>query len=431
MSSNSALLVRAKAKGLVTRVRSSAFARDAALLFIFNASSKAAQFLGGAYAARCLGPSNLGISALVQTTAQQTTLLHYGGFDPVAVRHIAGNRGACAHLTGTIVSFRLIIASITSLIWITVIFLIKSPSQKWVWLMGAVILLTSASNLAFVFQGLGKLPIQNALNAGGSLLTALAFYFLFSPGMSLGADLYVICAVSLLSIAGSWFAYFRLFHRLPIGKVQWKEVKTLLGETWRYWILMSVTYVYSVFQIPLLAHFISNEELGVYRSALLLAGGVWLLFDSINALLLERLVVWRNIGLTMLWKRQIRLSAIFLLIGSVVGIPLIFGSSLIYRRLLGQAYIGGVTPFQILVIGRLVVFIGQIYAWGLAAVRQDTQFLVASILGAIASVVLIIMFVPRYGIVAAAMISVLSEVIVHLSCFLFLKRYIREELRNA
>jgi O-antigen/teichoic acid export membrane protein len=78
-----------QANNELARLRYSNFVRDAASPFVFNLLSRAISFFGTAYAMRCLGPLNVGISALVQTTVQQVALAFNRGFDTVAAHRIA------------------------------------------------------------------------------------------------------------------------------------------------------------------------------------------------------------------------------------------------------------------------------------------------------------------------------------------------------
>ena len=411
----------AQVKGGLGKLRRTQLARDAAWLLIFNLTSRAAAFFGIAYAARCLGPVNLGISAVVQTTAQQAGLAYNGGFDTVAARQIAADQKNCSAVTEAVILFRLCLAAVISVVWVIFTLTFIAGSYRLAWVMGAPLLLTTAASVVFAFQGLEKLPIQSAIGAGGALLSASAYFLFFLPGMFLGADLIVISSVGVVTVVGSWAAYYRLFRRLPIGKATWQQIFNLLRESWRYWILAVVIYFYSVFQIPLVAWLLGAREVGIFRSAFLMATALELFFNSINNLLLPRLVVWQQQGLQVMWRKQSRLLLIFVGIGFPTVTAAILAAPFVYRALLGPAFVRGVVVFQILAVGRLVVFLGQIFAWGLAATKQDTQFVLASLGGAISSVTLNIIFAPIYGIVGAAFVSLVSELIVHVSCYFALR----------
>jgi O-antigen/teichoic acid export membrane protein len=411
-------------KGGLGKLRRTQLARDAAWLLIFNVTSRAIAFFGTAYGARCLGPVNLGISAVVQTTAQQAALIYNGGFDTIGAREIAADQKCCPAVTETVILFRLCLALVASVIWAIFTFMVIGESQRLAWLLGVPLMLTTASGIVFAFQGLEKLPIQSAITAGGALLTSAAYFLFFTRGMFLGADLIVISSVGLVVVVISWAAYFRLFRCLPLGKTTMQQVFSLLHESWRYWILAVLVYFYSVFQIPLVAWLLGAREVGIFRSAFLMAAGLDLFFGSINNLLLPRLVIWRQQGLQVMWRKQSRLLLIFVGIGIPTVTAAILVAPFVYRVLLGEAFTGGIVVFQILAVGRLVVFLGQIYAWGLAATRQDTHFLFACLSGAVSNVALNLVCIPHFGLRGVAVVSLASESLVVSSCYFFMRRFV-------
>jgi O-antigen/teichoic acid export membrane protein len=417
-------------KTKIGNLKSSQFLRQAFLLLLLNTISKAVGLVGSAYASRCLGPSNLGTSALVQATVQQISLVCDGGFTIVAVRKIAADKGSCPSITSNIVSLRLIVATVASLLWLVTCLTTTQREQEFVWLMGVPILIFSASNIGFAFQGLEKLPVQNAIGVGGTLLSAAAYLAFFKPGMFLGADLIVIAAVNAVVIMASWYIYSKIFSSLPVTKINWITLLNLMKESWHYWLLTVVVYFYSSFQIPLISYLLGVREAGIYRSAFLMGSSVELLFNSVNSLLLPRFTVWREMGVSVLWKRQSRLLVIFVLISLPPITIIILASPWIYHTFLGQDFMEGVQVFQILVLGRLVVFWGQIYTFGLSATHQDLQFFIVSVSSAVCSVLLNVLLVPKYGLVAAASVSLTSEMLVGALSYLFLRQYIMKNRSN-
>jgi O-antigen/teichoic acid export membrane protein len=415
-----------KAQALV--VSKSPFVRNALILLVTNTLSRAVGFFGSAYAARCLGPSFFGTSALIQTTAQQAALGYNGGFDLVAVRRIAGRTDSPTRLPGMIVAFRLSIACILSVLWLVGSIWFAPSNQKAAWLLGIPILIMTAGTVAFAFQGLERLPIQNTVTAVGALLSAVLFFSFFSPGMFLGADLLVTGSVGLLMLIMSWGAFHRVVGCFPVATIDGIKLRALLAESKRYWILAVLVYFYSTFQLTLVAFFTNPHDAGLFRSAFLMAAGVELLFNSINSLLLARLVAWRQLGLENMWRRQRQLFLTFTVLGVPFVIALIAAAPSLFRILLGESYSQAVEPFKLLVVGRLIVFLGQIYALGLAAAEEDEHFVIASLLGAIVNISLNVILLPRYGIVGAAGVSLLSEVAVHGYCFLVSWRLVAHKL---
>jgi PST family polysaccharide transporter len=189
--------------------------------------------------------------------------------------------------------------------------------------------------------------------------------------------------------------------------------------------MVIVVYCYSTLQIPLLGALAGEEKLGIYRSALMLAAGLDLLYGSLNVLLLPRLVRWKQLGATLFRRKQAQLFAASSGMGICVAAASIIAAPTIYRLMLGPRFAGGAVPFQILALARSVVFVGQIYSNSLVALGLDRQFLWATIAGAVFSVTANIYAIPKFGIPGAAVVSLAAEVIVCTLCFVFTNLHFR------
>jgi PST family polysaccharide transporter len=412
---------------VVAKLRSCKLARDAFWLLVTNVFSKGLMLLGSAYAARCLGPFNFGVSGLVQATVQQVALTSNGGFDLVAVRRIAHDKSSAGKNASAIVCTRVVIVAIAALVWTCATPFLASPRNRFAWLMGVPILLGTAFSLVFVFQGLERLPIQSWIGVIVSLLSAAAYFLFFRPGMFLGADLIVIAVGAIITTVVSWWAFYRVIGHLPLAVPSAGFLRTLFAESWRFWILTSVVSLYSIIQVPLITYLLGAREAGIFRSAFILAAGMEIIFNSVNNLLLPRLVAWKTQGLTHMWRQQGSLLQAFTIVG-VPGVGLvILLAPWIYRTFFGVAYLEGIAVFQILAIGRLVVFVGQIYAWGLPAANLDSTFVIISATGAALSVTLNCFLARPYGIIAVAIVSVTVEFLVHYSCFALLRHRISNQ----
>src|SRR5258706_15941077 len=78
----------------VGEVRKSKFARDAVIMLVLNTSGKLFMFVGNIYAAKCLGPINLGISAQILAFSQQASIAYNGGVIKITLlENAAGKRG--------------------------------------------------------------------------------------------------------------------------------------------------------------------------------------------------------------------------------------------------------------------------------------------------------------------------------------------------
>jgi O-antigen/teichoic acid export membrane protein len=409
-------------RSLFRRFAISRMIRQAAWLFILNIVAKGSLFIGCAYAAKCLGPRKLGVSAMVYSVSQLVVVLAGGGLDTVAVRRIAADPMAARSITHAIIRFRMGILFIISPFVLFTSLYIAPPSDAIAWISGTVLSIATCFGISFVFQGLERLPLQAFVSVLTSGLSALA-YFQFERGQIVGSDLAVMALAGSVGAGLSYWLFYSLVKCWPCGSSV-VEIKELLRESKPYWLLALTIYCYNSLQIPLVNYLAGDTAVGVYRSALLFSNGLDLLYYSLNALLLPRLVAWRQLGATYLWYRQKELMGMFICLGSGVSLCLIWFAPKLYHEFFGEDFMEAVIPFQILVVGRMVVFVGQIFAWSLTALRLDRQFLIASLTGAIFSVASTVIVLPRYGIIAVAIVNVLSEVVVCAASFVMVRNEI-------
>jgi len=401
-------------------------ARQAMWLFTGNVAVRAIGFFGSAYAARCLGPVNLGISALIQSLVLPLTVANGGGLDTPLVRHVAAKPSIARSIMLRILGFRIRMVALVFLpIWLAGIMLWAKPGYYFPAAVGTALLLLSAFVNSAVYQGLQKLPIQSIISLAGTGFTTAAYFIFFRPGMSAGSNLVVIATSTALTTIASWWVFNRVVG--PGPKVNNSpSTRSLLRESMPYWIQAFVAYFYCSFQIPLIGWLLGERQLGVYRSAMMLTVAPEMLFTSVNALLLPKLVQWRQLGFDRLWQKQKELVFLCSLIGGAVSVALIIVAPIVYHLVLGREFAEGIVPFRILVVARAVIFVGQIFMWSLTALHLDRQSLYASTGGAIFSVAANLVVIPAFGLVGAAMVNLLTEIIVQSTCFLFVTRHMRQ-----
>lgn len=411
----------------------SRFVRNAVSLVFLNATAKALMFCGNIYAARCLGPVNLGISANILAFGQQSAVIYNGGFDPIAVREVAAEPARGLALTRPIVLFRFLVSLACFAVWSAItLYLHSDPLILAAWSVGGLLMVLGALNITFVFQGLEKLPIQAVASFATGLLTAGGYFLFFHPGMPVGSDLIVTLVATVIPLAALWWYYLKRVEPSGLQAAPLQHtVAKLMPESWHYWALAAVVYGYSGIQIPLVTLFLGEREAGIYRTAVLFANGLYLLYSSVNSLFLARFVIWKKAGLEAMWQRQKKLAYLAVCVGLPVTALIVALAPWVYRTFLGVKFSGGDFIFQVLAVQTLVVFVGQVFAWGLTAKGEHLSFLKASALGALVCISANPIVAPRFGIRGVAFVSLSCEVIIHGACWLYALRYIQQNRSGA
>jgi O-antigen/teichoic acid export membrane protein len=290
-------------------------------------------------------------------------------------------------------------------------------------LLGISLLAAPAFTLLYAYQGLERLPLQNAIVAALTVGAAVAYLLFFRPGMPAGADLVVVGGVAIVGLVFSWALARPLLGGLP-SRPSRPEVWLLLRESWPYWILAAAVWFYANVQLPVVALRVGRNDAGLYRAALSLSGALELLFASINSLLLPRFVMWHREGLTVLWRRQRRLLVLYTVLGlGTLSVALVVAPYAL-PRLLGPAFHGALALFGILAASRVVVFCGQIYSNGLAATGQDGRLLAACLAGVVVGLPGALWLSGPFGARGAAYAALAAEVVVHSMCYFFMRQVV-------
>jgi O-antigen/teichoic acid export membrane protein len=106
----------------------------------------------------------------------------------------------------------------------------------------------------------------------------------------------------------------------------------------------------------------------------------------------------------------------------MVILPITIGGILLSKEIIllfGQKYITAYLPFSILMIYTFLLFIRELYGYGLNAWHMEKKYLRVVAVSALINLTLNLIFTPRFGMNIAAIITVISEVI----NFILMKHY--------
>ena len=354
----------------------------------------------------------------------QASLLFNGGLDPIAIKEISANKLKIETITAAILLFRVTIASLmlTALIIFAFIF-IGDVRIRTVVIVGGILMLVNSANISFAFQGASNFVIQTISSLISAIVGFMGAIIFFREDMPMGSDI----VLAILSSAAGLVYSFCIFHRLNVQrssydikeylKILIENLRLLLKSSWMYWIISIIVFIYSSSQILVVGYFFGNIEAGYYRSAIIFSTGLYLIFNSVNVFLIPKLTEWSKISPENIWEKQIRLAKIQFSVGLPIIVIVIILAPFVYREYLGLDFMGGIQIFQILALDNLIVFIGQIFYWGLTVRGDHIQVLWSTLLGSIVFVFFAMILGPIFGPIGIAIASVSSNIIIHLYAY--------------
>jgi len=378
--------------------------------------------VGMVWAARCLGPKNLGLSGMVQNVVVQASLL-IGIISPtVLVREYknAKSEKAKNRLVQATNGFRLLLATVLCAIagLIMGFGLVPSAYRFAGWFFIPIFLLTSIQP-TWIFQATEKQHFQSMIAVIQPALAALLYLVWFKPGMSAGADLLVNSIVAIVMTIILWKAVYKL-SILKEAFFKFDQMKEILALIYRSrWLFMSVfaIYIYTILEQPLLGWLYSLEELGKYRTAVNATNAAQAFFTIIPVILYPRFIEWRKRGEDILWRRQLKLAAFFSVGGGLISLLGFVIIPFLYPVVFGLAFAQAAIPCAILFLSKIVVIITGIFYWGLVTDDRHDRYLSLAMLGtAFLSLFLNLILIPKWGMYAASTVNLTSEFIVLIVC---------------
>ncbi len=382
------------------------------------------------YAARQLGPEKLGISGMALAAVAQGSILVTLGANALLVREYKEAQKEeertslikAAYTLRTIITVGLAVLLLAALPWLW-------PHPQYFLATACVLpLIFFESNQAlWVLQAEERVPAQYLANVASALVSAVLIFAFITPSSPAGSDMVAAVFGVVVAFALSW-AFAR--RSLPRFGFEWQGITQLIRGTKWLFVSAAVTYGYTRFEQPMVGWLRSIEELGVYRSAWQIINGLQPVFVMVPLLLYPKLIGWKQESLQHLWAQQRRIFLQFL--------PWCVGLSTLalvflpwaYPWIYGPAFADAALPAAMLVSSKLVVLLNGIFAWGLWAAKKDRTMLAVMTATAILSILLNVALIPRFGMLAAASVNIISEIVVLGSCALLMARVARRDERE-
>ena len=190
-----------------------------------------------------------------------------------------------------------------------------------------------------------------------------------------------------------------------------KRVKTLLLDSWPLILAgLSVTAYMKIDQI-MLGQMLGDEAVGIYSAATRISEVWYFIPIAIVASVFPAILEAKKRSEAQYYARLQRLYDLMVIMGLVIAIPMTFFSGKIISLLFGETYYAAGTVLSIHIWASVFVFLGVSSSnWFLAENRQWLN-LQRTLLGAISSVLLNLVLIPKYGVNGSAISLVLSQAI--------------------
>ncbi len=378
------------------------------------------------YVVRIIGPELFGTISFVQSLVAYFTLFINYGFDLSATRDISQNRKnpeIISHITSEVFQTKFILLLFGCLVFqLIIIFIPKFESVS------TLLWVTFLINIGFVcfpnwlFQGFEEMTKMAFFN----LLIKVIFSFLILIFIKSHSDyLFVTLSTSIGQIIVGLITmiYGIHFFKIKLKICSAKSILNTLKQGFPIFASMIAISLYTITNLFILGFYATDYEVGLFSassklvtisaSLILMPLGLTL-FPHIGKLFNE------SVEKAFTFIRKI----IFITTGLTIFISLIlylFSNEIIYL-VFGNEFKEAVNSMKILAC--LPVIIGLNNVFGLQTMlnlKMDKEFLLITILGSLICVILNFIFVPKYGHIGSSYIWVITEIVITISSYLFIR----------
>jgi O-antigen/teichoic acid export membrane protein len=378
------------------------------------------------YIARVLGVKNVGLVNFATNYVGYFMIFAAFGNNYYGVREIAkykNNSQRISQVFSEIFMINIISTIIVSIFYFTSIYYIPGLRKDWkIFVLAGASLYLMPISIDWYFQGLEKFKV---ITYRSFLIKCLSFFGLFIF-VRKREDIIPYTLLSVFSIIGTYILNLVYAKRQGL-KIIWREIhiKNHIRPLFTFLLLNIAINTFVTFDSLMLGLLSSYEQVGFFTSAnkiIFLAVSV---FSAINAALIPRIAFYRqnsnNTDINALLQKTFDLN-ILLIIPLAIGLCLI--SSRFIPLFLGIEFNGSIVPMQILSFKIIVSMVNTFFISNiLLAFGYENKFLIVVFFAALFSFVLNLIFIPRYGAVATALVSITAEIFEFLIIMFFIYKF--------
>lgn len=376
-----------------------------------------------------LGKDLMGVYYLFLAYYGIFNMIGDGGFGQAAVKRISEGNEQNAYLTAYASLRALLITVSTLLLLVLSPFFIDLQSYNLVlWIIAALAASFFGHTITYGVYGLGHVGIYSASNC----LSEFFRIVIQIAAVLLGFSIYGLFGGIIAGIITSGVICLRYFTFKP-ARFTIRHISSL--ATYGFWIFLIGTgsIVFSSADTITIGYFMTNGDVGVYRTAYLFTSLASLLSVAIATTLIPKISHWSSNDLMGKIPSVVTRGLTFSLL---LAIPVAFGGILLSERLLyffyGADFAEGSIVCSILLIMQIIAVFTLILGVALTASDHARQAFYATSIAAILNIALNVTLIPFFGINGAAVATLISYTLNAVLISHFLKRYItiRIELRS-
>lgn len=370
-----------------------------------------AGLLVGIWVARFLGPAQFGVFSYAIAFAALFGSLAKLGLDSIVIRDLVRNAARLDLYMGTVFWLKMLGATIMLAAMLLALRLTSNDSTTnlYIFIIGSGTLFQSFEVIDFYFQSQVLSRFVSYCRLTQLLISSLLkLYFIL-----VGAELIWFVVVSLIDQVTLAVALYLAYRYRRTGVSLWRfdfrTAKLLLRESWPLVISGLVVTIYMRIDQVMIREILGDEQVGLYSAAVRLSEG-WYFVPVIMAnSLFPAVVRAKEISLKLYHMRLQRLYTFVVWMAIAFALPMTFLSDWLVVLLYGEAFRAAGPVLMVHVWAGVFVALGVASSsWFVSENLQRLAFY-RTLLGAAINVGLNLLFIPAFGMLGAAVATIISQ----------------------
>ncbi|GAB6056786.1 flippase [Methanobacterium movens] len=388
--------------------------KNIGVLFLAHMLNYIFGFITLTFSAKYLGVEGFGILSFALAFTGIFSVLMDLGLNTLTIREVSRDKSLLKQYVANITSIKLL----SSLITFCLIFLISNligydPQTIYVvFLIAFYTILNVFSQLFYsIFQAYEKMEYQSLGSILNSALIFIGILVAINYGFNITqfSSIYTIVGVFVLVYVLIIFAWKFNLPKLEFNSKIWKS---LIKESWPFAITAISINLYLWIDTIILSLIQGPEAVGIYNAAYKLVL-VLLFIPSVfnNAFfpVMSQYFVSSKQSLRLIFDKLFK---IMILIGFPIGIGTFVIADKAILLIYGNQFIGSVTVLQILIWSTVLIFARSPLDRLLESSNKQLAVTKIFIIGALFNTILNIIFIPQFSYIGAALITVLTDILV-------------------
>jgi O-antigen/teichoic acid export membrane protein len=405
---------------------------NSAALLVLDILSKAVPLVVFPALVRALGPTAYGKVGFATAVAGFFGLLASPGFSTYAAREAAKDEGRVSFLVQHVLGARIAfgVFSYALLIAFALTFAPHDFTTRLLIVLSGLVFLVNSVDVQWVFTARSRMWMVALRGAVGQLIYGgLILAFIRRP-----SDAWIVPVAGVLSLVAGMFLIWlpaRREYRIPWPVISPGVWRSFLPVCLIMGFASMMSMIYDQIDTVMLRYMRSEKELGLYvasYSMMAISMSFAFILGQVFFPLLsqttgqDRENEQRYLG--WLWQASIGLALPIATGGFILAEPLT-------RFVLGSQYTGAAALFRWLTLTIVAGSLASYFGARLIPIGREKKYLTAVVAGAVANVVLNLFLIPRYGAIAAAFTTAISQAVVAFMNYYFVRDLPRPSLLGA